>query len=388
MTNLIAVRDLAARVRGGKFATCLDHFGKLQTRRQVVLPIRARSFRMNRAQIHSQTNLPEFVNMQKSAWLIVLAASLVFQDGVQREIRQVSKPAQEFTNSSSTKIELPGIQNVFRITEKLVSGSSPEDEMGFQSLQKLGIKTIISVDGAQPDLKNANKLGMRYVHIPIGYDGVPRESALRMAKAVRDLPGPVYIHCHHGQHRGPASAAVIHLVLDPNCTVDQALAEMKRAGTDPKYKGLYAAPSDMRKVSNINLDAVPSDFPESVKPAAFADVMVHVDEQWDKLKLIKAAGWQTPKDHADINPAHEALLLVEQFREGARLPTHDARPKDFRDWLQEAQVHAEKLEGILQSGANAKVNADAAEQAFRAVNSSCTRCHARYRDVPQSERRR
>ena len=326
--------------------------------------------------------------MQTKVWLILVVTTLAFQDDAQPEPLQVVKPAQESTNTSSAKIEMPGIQNVFRITDKLLSGSSPEDEQGFKSLQKLGVKTIISVDGAQPDLKNAHKFGMRYVHIPIGYNGVPQESALRMAKAVRDLPGPVYIHCHHGQHRGPASAAVIHLVLNPNCTVDQALAEMKRAGTDPKYKGLYAAPSDTRKVSKFNLDAVRSDFPESVKPAAFADVMVHVDEQWDKLKLVKAAAWQTPKDHPDISPAHEALLLVEQFREAARLPTHDSRPKDFRAWLQEAQIHAEKLEGILQAGANAKVNADAAEQAFKALNSSCTRCHARYRDVPQAERQR
>ena len=326
--------------------------------------------------------------MQTKLWLIVLVTTLAFQDGAQRETQRVSKPAQDPANPSSAKIELPGIQNVFRITDKLLSGSSPEDETGFKSLQKLGVKTIISVDGAQPDLKNAHKFGMRYVHIPIGYDGVPREAALRMAKAVRDLPGPVYIHCHHGQHRGPASAAVIHLVLDSNCTVDQALAEMKRAGTDPKYKGLYAAPVDMRKVSNINLDDVRSDFPESIKPAAFADVMVHVDEQWDKIKLVKGAAWQTPKDHPDVSPAHEALLLVEQFREAARLPSHDSRPKDFRDWLQEVQVHAEKLEAILQSGANAQVDTDAAEQAFRAVNATCTRCHARYRDVPQAERRR
>ena len=41
---------------------------------------------------------------------------------------------------------------------------------------------------------------------PIGYDGVPREQALRMIKAVQVAKGPVYFHCHHGKHRGPAGA--------------------------------------------------------------------------------------------------------------------------------------------------------------------------------------
>src|SRR5438094_677830 len=81
--------------------------------------------------------------------------------------------------------------------------SSPDGDEGFHSLQQLGIKTIVSVDGARPEVDLARKYGLRYVHLPIGYDAVPREQALRIARAIRDLPGPVYIHCHHGRHRGP-----------------------------------------------------------------------------------------------------------------------------------------------------------------------------------------
>src|SRR5438105_3507728 len=55
------------------------------------------------------------------------------------------------------KVEAPGIHNVFQITAALFSGSSPEVEEGFRSLQKLGIKTVISVDGARPDVVTAHK---------------------------------------------------------------------------------------------------------------------------------------------------------------------------------------------------------------------------------------
>src|SRR5690348_5650109 len=61
------------------------------------------------------------------------------------------------------KVEAAGLHNVYRITEKLYSGSSPDGDEGFRSLAKLGVKTIISVDGMKPDVEAAHKHGMRYV---------------------------------------------------------------------------------------------------------------------------------------------------------------------------------------------------------------------------------
>jgi protein tyrosine phosphatase (PTP) superfamily phosphohydrolase (DUF442 family) len=208
------------------------------------------------------------------------------------------------------KVELPGLHNVFRLSDRLYSGSSPEGDEGFESLWKLSVKTIISVDGARPDVERAHKYGLRYVHLPIGYDGVPDEQGLRIAKAVRDLPGPVYVHCHHGQHRGPAAAAVARLCVDDRCSVEAALEGMQRAGTDPHYTGLYAAPKEMHRPTREELDRVPDDFPEVAEVAGLAQVMVEVDERWGRLKLARAAGWKPPPDHPDIDPPHEALQLV------------------------------------------------------------------------------
>jgi protein tyrosine phosphatase (PTP) superfamily phosphohydrolase (DUF442 family) len=110
--------------------------------------------------------------------------------------------------SDPRKIQAAGLHNVYRITDKLMSGSSPDVDAGFKSLKELGVKTVISVDGAKPDIVHAHKYGLRYVHIPFGYDGIPRQQVLRLARAVRDLPGPIYIHCHHGVHRGPAGKSL------------------------------------------------------------------------------------------------------------------------------------------------------------------------------------
>ena len=283
--------------------------------------------------------------------------------------------------SDPAKIEAPGLHNVYRITDKLYSGSSPDGEDGFRSLQKLGVKTVISVDGARPDAATARKYGLRYVHIPFGYDGIPTQQVLRLAKAVRDLPGAVYVHCHHGKHRGPAAAAAIHLCLDEKCSIERALAEMRRAGTDLRYTGLYAVPKTLVRPSPKDLDRVSADFPEVAKVSDLAEFMVAIDARWENLKKIKSAGWQTPSDHPDLDPAHEALQLVEQFREASRSQIVRERPEEFRTWLKAAVDEVTGLERAFGTRKSREVERPLADRAFVEVGASCVRCHAKYRDV-------
>lgn len=53
--------------------------------------------------------------------------------------------------------ELPGLPNVLRISDQLLSGGSPEGDEGFRSLQALGVKTVITVDGARPEVEQARR---------------------------------------------------------------------------------------------------------------------------------------------------------------------------------------------------------------------------------------
>jgi protein tyrosine phosphatase (PTP) superfamily phosphohydrolase (DUF442 family) len=319
----------------------------------------------------------------KLGWAVLLAFLLIPGCGggsSQPETPASSEPAKVELG----KVEAAGLHNVFRLSEKLYSGSSPDSDEGFASLKRLGVRTVISVDGARPDVERAHKYGLRYVHLPIGYDGVPHDQGLRIARAVRDLPGAVYVHCHHGKHRGPTAAAVAHLCLDERCGVDEALAEMKRAGTDPHYTGLYAAPAEFGRPTDAELDRVPDDFPEVSPVGGLASAMVEIDGRWDRLKAVRAAGWKSPPDQPDVDPPHEALLLVEGFREAARLPKMGERPERLRRWLGEAEAQAKDLETALRRGTS---DGEAAEAAFKKVSASCTRCHADYRDTHGKRRR-
>ena len=83
--------------------------------------------------------------------------------------RDEDKPLQ-----TPERLVAPGIENAFRLSPRLYSGGEPQGEGAFKALKALGVKTIISVDGARPDVETARKFGIRYVHLPVGYHGVPR----------------------------------------------------------------------------------------------------------------------------------------------------------------------------------------------------------------------
>ncbi|HLX72519.1 MAG TPA: hypothetical protein VKV04_23100, partial [Verrucomicrobiae bacterium] len=152
-------------------------------------------------------------------------------------------------------LKAQGLDNFYQLSDRFYSGAAPEGDAAFAELQKLGIKTIITVDGTKPDADTARRFGIRYVHLPIGYDGVPPAQALRLVKAAETLPGPIYIHCHHGMHRGPSGAAVICMSVE-GWTPDQAEAWLHLAGTSADYPGLYRSVKTFRPPSDAVLQKV------------------------------------------------------------------------------------------------------------------------------------
>lgn len=280
--------------------------------------------------------------------------------------------------ASAVPRDLPGLHNVHEVMLGLYSGSSPEGDAGFASLQKLKVKTIVSVDGARPDVERARRLGMRYVHIPIAYSTVPGEAGLRLAKAIRDLPGAVYLHCHHGKHRGPAAAAVARLCLDRTCAVEDALAFMNKAGTDKRYMGLFDAVKNLQRPTKADLDRVPAHFPEVTPASNLVQAMVEIDESFENLRLARKSAWKTPREHPDIDPPHEALILAQHFAASAKT----IEQKELARFLAEAKTHADEMERLLrQVKSGAKVESRLLENAFSTMNMDCMRCHEKFRDT-------
>jgi protein tyrosine phosphatase (PTP) superfamily phosphohydrolase (DUF442 family) len=265
----------------------------------------------------------------------------------------------------------PGLPRVFKLSERIHTGYEPKPNGGLESLKALGVKTIISVDGAKPDVEAAKKLGLRYVHIPIGYDSIPIQSQRAIFKVVKELEGPFYFHCHHGRHRGPASAAI---ALRADGTADAKAAEgvLVRCGTGKEYEGLwksvaeYMPPPPGTKLPELH---------ETTKLNDLSDAMAVIDRTFDHVELMRKAGWKTPPGHADLSLDHELLILGETMRTAARL---NAKGYGEDMWLRmrESESITFNMRDDVKKGA-----LESASMRFDELKQRCTSCHKMYRNA-------
>lgn len=275
-------------------------------------------------------------------------------------------------DSSANRVA-PRIDNFLKITDRIYTGGEPQQESVFADLAALGIRTLVSVDGARPDIDLAHKHALRYVHIPIGYDGIDAEAGLSLARLARDAEAPFYIHCHHGKHRGPAAAAVIGLTTGE---VDQDSARdiLERAGTGKEYVGLWKA------VEGYEVPAKGTELPDLVEVAELDSLVVAMDQierAFDNLELCREAGWSSPPSHPDLIPHHQALLLKEGFRESIR---HLSEKTDlqFFHLISAAESATQQVQDALAAN-----ELESATRSIRELSRSCTQCHEQFRNGKQ-----
>ncbi len=305
--------------------------------------------------------------MLRTTWLGTLATLLA--------IVGCKTPPPDVTPAIKPPAHSASLHNVQQVAGGLISGSVPEDEAGFDELEAMGVRTIISVDGATPDVKRAHARGMRYVHIPVGYDGIDAPQAQILAKAAHDLPGPIYVHCHHGKHRGPAACAIIAIQLG-SMNPQDADAFLREAGTSPDYPGLFASVAAAAPLNPAQLEAIAPDFPEVAPRPAFVTAMSMAQDALDHLTEIRDASWAPPPHHPDLVPVAEAARLESLLRGLIGDAQTQRRPADFQQMMSASHAAAVSLESALTRGeAQATLTTR-----LKTLADSCRDCHVQYRN--------
>lgn len=266
-------------------------------------------------------------------------------------------------NGSASPDEIKGIENLRQVTPQLLTGSQPDGEAAFQELARRGVKVIISVDGASPEVELAHKFGLRYVHIPIGYDQIKPQSRADLVEATKPGGGKVFLHCHHGRHRGPAAAAYCGMAQG-QLTSEQAAALLKAAGTKADYTGLWDA---VRKFEPPQIEAGPLVETAEVEPLTTS--MVHIDHAWAEIDRQVKSG--EVDDWKQL--VREALLLHEEFREIPR--TSKLTDEDLKKLVEAAIQDTEELHKAAEKNDLAVL-----KTASQKVARGCAACHAKHRD--------
>ncbi len=146
-----------------------------------------------------------------------------------------SVPAEEISASRpahwASPVNMPGIRNFFKVSDRLYRGAQPEVE-GIRQLENMGVKTVISLELFHSDRSKMEEAGSRmiYEHIYMQTWKPSENDVLRFLRIVSDTTRtPVFVHCYHGSDRTGTMCAVYRIVMQ-DWTRDEAIREMREGG--------------------------------------------------------------------------------------------------------------------------------------------------------------
>jgi protein tyrosine phosphatase (PTP) superfamily phosphohydrolase (DUF442 family) len=259
---------------------------------------------------------------------------------------------------------------------KIFSGPQPETDEDFAYLASKGVKVIVSVDGAKPDLEAAKRHGIRYIHIPTLYRSIETKQQTDLARVFANVSDPIFVHCHHGKHRGPAAVGAALVRLN-RVSKDQAKQFMVAQGTARSYVGLWQCVADAPVGNAQQFKGSIDDLPEVASVSGLVEAMVGIDAAYDHLRLIQKNGWKTPPNHPDLVPPAEAGRLADLLRDSAKLQESAKFGTEMVTELSRDAQFASDLENFLatNTGNDAQRN-----DLLTKLGDSGVSCHTKYRN--------
>jgi tyrosine-protein phosphatase SIW14 len=149
--------------------------------------------------------------------------------------------------------QIAGVENFHQVNDHIYRGAQPTDA-GFQSLAKLGVKTVIDLRETDSrsalEKKAVESDGMRYINIPLRGMSAPSPAEVEKVMALFNDPsaGSVFVHCRRGADRTGTVVACYRIAHD-GWENTKALSEAKTNGMSrieiamQHYVMRYQAPS-------------------------------------------------------------------------------------------------------------------------------------------------
>ena len=140
-------------------------------------------------------------------------------------------------------IDVPGVPNFHQVDEHVYRGAQPS-EHGWQSLAKLGVKTVIDLrredeHSSRLEARAVESAGMQYINVPMAGVIAPSDEQIKkLLGLLQDSgAGPVFVHCKRGADRTGAVIACYRIAHD-HWQNKRALSEAKSYGMSWTQVGL------------------------------------------------------------------------------------------------------------------------------------------------------
>lgn len=147
-----------------------------------------------------------------------------------------------------------GLPNFFKVSDALYRGAQPE-EIGFETLKALGIKTVVNLRTYHSDRKICERVGLDYVKISMqAWEGEDDEVADFLNVVNDPQRHPVFVHCQHGADRTGTVCAIYRIMVQGWSKAD-AIKEMTEGGY-----GFHAIWENLIEyIRNLDIEAIQPD---------------------------------------------------------------------------------------------------------------------------------
>jgi protein tyrosine/serine phosphatase len=132
-------------------------------------------------------------------------------------------------NNWAERLELPGVDNLHKVSEQLYRGAQPTAE-GMEQLKKLGIKTVVNLRSFHSDRDEIGDANLAYEHITMKPWHPEDNEVVRFLEIVSDPNRtPVFVHCQRGADRTGTMCAVYRVAVQ-GWSKTEAIEEMTKGG--------------------------------------------------------------------------------------------------------------------------------------------------------------
>lgn len=140
-----------------------------------------------------------------------------------------TKAAAASNRQWAVRLEVPGVDNLHKVSERLYRGAQPTKE-GMRQLKKLGIKTVVNLRSFHSDREEIGDTGLSYEHIYMKTWHPEEKEAVRFLKILTDPNRtPAFVHCQHGADRTGTMCAIYRIAVQ-GWSKDEAIEEMTKGG--------------------------------------------------------------------------------------------------------------------------------------------------------------
>lgn len=122
-------------------------------------------------------------------------------------------------------ISLPDSNNFYQVSADLYRSAQPS-AVTFKAMEKLGLKTVLSLRSPGADLELIRNTNLNLVEDPIQAENVDDEIIIKALRLINESPKPVLVHCHRGADRTGAVVAAYRIIIegwDKEAAIDELI---------------------------------------------------------------------------------------------------------------------------------------------------------------------